>query len=69
MTFPPSVNVHVASVSSYLPCAEVDCGSPPVAILRLIARSFSLRIRSRSGHRSEMLENVSLSGMLRRSAD
>lgn len=65
----PSVNVHVASVSAYLPCAEANCVSPPVVIVRLIAYPFSLRIRSRSKRRSKMLENVSLSGMLRRSAD
>lgn len=64
-----SVNIHVASVSAYLPCAEANGVSPPVVIVRLIAHSFSLRIRSRSRRRSKMLEDVSLSGMLRRSAD
>jgi hypothetical protein len=64
-----SVNLHVASVSAYLPCAESNGVSPPVVIVRLIAHTFSLRIRSRSKRRSKMLENVSLSGMLRRSAD
>jgi hypothetical protein len=65
----PSVNVHVASVSAYLPCAEANCVSPPVVIVRLIAHPFSLRIRFRSKRRSKMLGNVLLSGMLRRSAD
>lgn len=64
-----SVNVHVASVSAFLPCAEANSVSPPVVIVRLIAYLFSLRIRSRSKRKSKMLENVSLSGMLRRSAD
>jgi hypothetical protein len=65
----PSVNVHVASVSAYLPCPEANSVSPPVVIVRLIAHPFSLRIRYRSKHRRKMFENVSLSGMLRRSAD
>jgi hypothetical protein len=65
----PSMNVHVASVSTYLPCAEANSISPPVNSVGLIAYPFSLRIRSRSKHRSKMLENASLSGMLRRSAD
>lgn len=65
----PSVNVHVASVSAYLPCAEANCVSPPVVIVRLIAHPFSLRIRSRLKRRSKTLENASLSGMLRKSAD
>jgi hypothetical protein len=64
-----SVNVHVASVSAYLPCAEANSVSPPVVIVRLAAYPFSLRIRSRSKRRTKMLENVSLYGMLRRSAD
>jgi hypothetical protein len=65
----PSVNVHVASVSAYLPCTEANNVSPPVVIVRLIAHPFSLGTRSRSKRRSKMLKNVSLSGMLRRPAD
>lgn len=65
----PSVNVHVASVSAYLPCAEANCVSPLVVIVRLIAHPFSLRVRSRSMRRSKMLENVSLSGMPTKSVD
>ena len=68
VTFSPSVNVHVASVSAYLPSTEANDVSP-VAITELIAYPFSLRNRSRSSCRSKMLGNVSLSGMLIRLAD
>jgi hypothetical protein len=69
VTSPSSVNLHVASISAYLSSAEANYVSPPVAIVRLIAHSFSLRIRLRSKRRSKMLDDVSLSGMLRRLAD